>query len=35
MNLCKIASFLLIAAVVAGVVASMPDLRRYLKIESM
>lgn len=35
MSLCKIAGFLMVAAVVAGVIVSMPDLRRYLKIEAM
>ena len=35
MNLCKIAGFLMVAAVVAGIIVSIPDLKRYLKIEAM
>lgn len=31
----KIVKWLAIAAVVAGVVANYPDIRRYIKIESM
>lgn len=35
MSFCKFAGYLMIAALVAGVLVSMPDLRRYLKIEAM
>ncbi len=35
MSFFKIAGFLVAAAVVAGVVMNLGDLRRYLKIEAM
>jgi hypothetical protein len=35
MQLSKVLGMVLVAAVVAGVIASLPDIKRYIRISSM